>query len=424
MRYLLFTLLLSTIIVNSQIYDNTQISSQEAEFFNQHFNSSFYENQWVGFSLYDPEGNRVIYDYNGNKYFTPASVTKIFTLYAATKIFSDSIPALKYIVRNDTIFIKGTGDPTLLEPYFKQKSTIDFLKNRKEKIALYLGNFIDPIYAPGWSWDDFSEDFLPERSAFPIYGNVVNIKINKKSVSAVPGYFKSKVMLKKLPYARNFRSNIFYTDRNRMVPFIVSPPLIQKLLEENLTEKVNLVSRFPEGKEQVLYSLPFEDLYKRMITMSDNFLAEQTLLMASEHVFITMNSKSIIQYILKQYLYDLPQVPKWVDGSGLSRYNMITPQDLNHVLALLYAENTQSRLFNIFPAGGINGTISNSYKSKTPYIYAKTGTMTGVHNLSGYIKTNSGKVLVFSYMNNNYSHKVSQLKQKMEELLIYIRDHH
>ena len=66
---------------------------------------------------------------------------------------------------------------------------------------------------------------------------------------------------------------------------------------------------------------------KTMMHRSDNFFAEQSLLMVSNKLLDVMNDEKIIDTLLKTDFKDLPQKPGWVDGSGLSQYNLFTPQD-------------------------------------------------------------------------------------------------
>src|SRR5690349_3051690 len=68
----------------------------------------------TGFALFDISANKSVYEYNSDRYFTPASNTKIFTFYSSLKLLGDSIPAFKYLERNDSLIIWGTGDPSLL----------------------------------------------------------------------------------------------------------------------------------------------------------------------------------------------------------------------------------------------------------------------------------------------------------------------
>ncbi len=398
-------------------------SKAQTDFLNSHFTSDFYKNQWVGFYLYDPAEKKKIYNYQGEKYFIPASNTKIFTLYTGLKMLPDSIPSLKYMVKKDTLYIAGTGDPTLLEPYFKERKVIDFLQQRKENIALFPDNFNDTKFGPGWSWEDYIESFSPERGSFPIYGNVVTIT---SSSDVIPSYFSNSVKKEKKDFFRDLTKNIFYSsgEKKLQIPFITSDTLTKKLLELEIHKSVTLIHKFPKGKTNLLYSIPSDSLFRRMMLESNNFLAEQILLMGSASISEKINSTTTIDYMLSKQLKGLPQEPRWVDGSGLSRYNNFTPQDFVFVLNKMYQEYPFERLVKLFPTGGINGTLKNSYKGNTPYVFAKTGSMGQVFNLSGFLQTKSGKILIFSYMNNNYRRPNGEIKAQMQKALEYIRDNY
>ena len=78
----------------------------------------------------------------------------------------------------------------------------------------------------------------------------------------------------------------------------------------------------------------------------------------------------------------------------------------------------------IFSTGGVSGTIKNWYAAEQPYVFAKTGTLKHNHSLSGYLKTNSGKTLIFSFMNNHYPFSSTQVKTEMQSLLEDIRENY
>ena len=387
--------------------------------------SSFYDNQFTGIYIYDVKADKVLYNYNGEKYFTPASNAKIFTLFAGLTLLSDSIPAFKYAVDKDTITIQGTGDPTFLHNYFKDSTALKLVE-KYAKINIIANNTTDKRYGPGWAWEDFDAYYSAERSAFPIYGNVVTVK-NEEAISVQPAIYQQKIKITDNFYGRDEYQNNFYFRNDRKatteIPMIIDSTLTATLWNALLPNKVSLIQASAMRPNSIAYSVASDSLYRRMMEVSDNFLAEQLLLLASSTLSDTLSSSKARKYILVNHLKDLKQPPRWVDGSGLSRYNLFTPMSFVEVLTKLYKTIPQERLFHLFPVGGEFGTLKNWYAgTDKPYVFAKTGTVGNNHNISGYLLTNSGKVLVFSFMNNHFKKSNDAIKTQMQQTFEWLRD--
>ncbi len=388
-------------------------------------NTSIYKNQFTGLLIVNASTKDTLYATNSSKYFTPASNTKIFTLYTALKTLPKKIPALRYVEKNDTLYFEGTGDPSFLHPYLKDSTVFYFLKKHKN-LAFNLSNFQDTRFGPGWAWEDYDSGFSPERSSFPIYGNVASISKTFPS-QIIPHYFKDSLLFISNNRNRDQEHNRFYVDEYRTdtltVPFKTANKTVLHLLENVLNKPITLSNKTPTSETSTLYGIEADSLYIQLMQESDNFIAEQLLLLSASEISDTLNSKIAISYALDSLLPNLPQQPRWVDGSGLSRYNLFTPQSMVYVLDRLYNDVPQERLFKIFPAGGVSGTIKNWYTGNPePYIYAKSGSLGNNYCLSGYLLTKSGKVLIFSFMNNHFRTPTSQVKKQMEALFEEIRD--
>jgi D-alanyl-D-alanine carboxypeptidase/D-alanyl-D-alanine-endopeptidase (penicillin-binding protein 4) len=197
-----------------------------------------------------------------------------------------------------------------------------------------------------------------------------------------------------------------------------------RLLNDTLNKKIGDWSTFhatiPQFKN-VIHTQPTDSLFKPMMHRSDNFFAEQTLLMASNEHLGFMNDEKIIDTILKLDLKDISQRPKWVDGSGLSRYNLFTPKSFVYLLNKMKNEFGLDRMKNILPTGG-EGTLSSYFKKDAGFIYAKTGTLSNNCALSGYLITSKGKLLIFSVLANNYITGATPVRKAVEQFLQQLRE--
>jgi serine-type D-Ala-D-Ala carboxypeptidase/endopeptidase (penicillin-binding protein 4) len=410
----------------------------------------------VGICIYEPATGKYWYNHQADKYFIPASNTKIFTCYAGMKYLGDSLPALRVKEENNEITIQGTGDPTLLQPAFKYQPVYDYLKNKRQPILLDNSNWKDNRYGSGWSWDDFGAAYFVERCALPVYGNIMRFYLEKDELKFLP-YYRQDIapaypMNKypfnpSLPYLHiknlppkfgvkraSLTSNLFtiYESENPFKEARVAKQVDEfenlEFLKDSLyhtrygTDSVVTHHFFEPNKfNRVIRSQPTDSLLKPMMHRSDNFFAEQTLLMVSNEQLGYMNTAAIVDTILKTDFKEIPQKPKWVDGSGLSRYNLFTPQSIVWVLNKMKDEFGMERTKNIFATGG-EGTISNYYLEEKGFIFAKTGTLSNHCALSGFLITKKGKLLIFSVLTGSYPGEATQVRRAVERFLVGLRE--
>jgi D-alanyl-D-alanine carboxypeptidase/D-alanyl-D-alanine-endopeptidase (penicillin-binding protein 4) len=191
---------------------------------------------------------------------------------------------------------------------------------------------------------------------------------------------------------------------------LVSDSLHKEILQVESGKKIRY-----NGVPVVVYSRPVDSMLKPMMHRSDNFFAEQTLLMVGHKLAGVMNSGVAAEVVTRELLAGMPHKAKWVDGSGLSRFNLFTPADLVWVLDKMKKEFAWERITEVFPTGG-KGTL-RSYVADSGRLYAKTGTLSGVIALSGYVITKKNKTLIFSIMINNHQQPTAVLRNKMAGFL-------
>jgi D-alanyl-D-alanine carboxypeptidase/D-alanyl-D-alanine-endopeptidase (penicillin-binding protein 4) len=427
------------IILNSEFiifFTSCSIQQKIAKSAKQVINDSSLLTAHVGISIYEPATGKYWYNYQGDKYFVPASNTKLPSCYAAMKYLGHDLRGLDYLETDSVLFIRPTADPSFMHRDFKSQPAFEFLSLSNKKLAYITPKWEAEVYGSGWAWNDYNDDYMAERSEMPIYGNLIEFKLQQEGKK-----YSLKGDIKFFRYALNpyvdpitpnirirrrrvdntfdvFSSNGIFT--KVQVPFLTFEN--QRLLEDSL-KRAWLDNVYPssDAKFKTIYSRPTDSLLKPMMHNSDNFFAEQTLLMVSNEKLGVMNDGKIIDTLLKTDFKDLPQKPRWVDGSGLSRYNLFTPQDFVAILNKMKNEFGMDRIKNILPTGG-TGTISSYYKADSNYIFVKTGTLSGVVALSGFLYTKKGKLLIFSTLVNNHQASATAVRRAVEKFIEGIRE--
>lgn len=403
--------------------------------------SSVFAQSNTGFTMLDPATGKTLADVRGDHYFTPASNIKIFTLATCLDLLGDSVPALRYFVEDTFLVIRGVADPTFLHPYFQDfRRSVAFLEQSKFQLLLRETTLLEPRFGPGWAWDDYTEAYQPEKTIFPIYGNTLKIKgiSTGRGFQVDPPFFRTVVEYPSYYYHYDpIKPEIGRRESDNMVGMRRLPklgeeifipfkqPYFQGMLGDTLhVRDIDLARNHFDFSEtwpwKTLYSTPRDTVLRRMMHQSDNFIAEQMLLVCAGARFDQFRQDTLIQWMLENKWADMPQKPRWVDGSGLSRYNLSSPQSLAYLLQKMWQEQpNKPLLLSYFPAGGVGGTLQNSYYGPEgkPYVFAKTGGMSGVHCLSGYLVCKSGKVLIFSFMHNHFIGSNRPWKIEMERFL-------
>ncbi|WP_051203383.1 D-alanyl-D-alanine carboxypeptidase/D-alanyl-D-alanine-endopeptidase [Hugenholtzia roseola] len=416
---------------------HTNLGQDKADYLSQldkEMEGDIFANSFHGFVLYDLDSQKYLYEYNADKYFTPASNVKIATLFAALTWLPDSLPAFQYLVKGDSLIFWGTGDPTLLHSRFQNDTLIKFLDLAKDyKLYFSYTNYNDESYGEGWAWEDYRSEDGVEKSPLPIYQNMVELSADGScAVVCKPTYFvdflvnKEDIEVKKFAIFRSLQNNDFFYNLSgdidetvtQTLPFKPTPELIIALLSDTLKREISLIDYpIPAHAKTVYHSLKLPVL-ERMMQRSDNFLAEQLLLLCAHERFNTLNTEMIIEYTLRKKLRKLSHQPRWVDGSGLSRYNLFTPRSFVEILTQMRKIlPNETLLYNLFAVGGKKGTLARRYTKYPPFLYAKTGTLSNNHSVSGYLTTKSGRRWCFSFLNNHHMHSPSKIANQMEKIL-------
>lgn len=385
---------------------------------------------FVGLHIYDIKSEEEVFAYNARQHFTPASNMKLFTLLSCLEILDDEIATLAYCKSGTDLIIKGCGDPSFMTQTYSGDDIIKMVQRTKGRIYIDESHFLDKRFGSGWAWDDYPYYYQKEKTPLPVYGNGLLIDImDSINITTYPTFGRDLVsidtsetrMLSRPENSNQIKYNPTKNKRKKVyadIPFRMDETFTRSLLSKALGKPVYACPPSKECKTYREVKHKIGDLYKRMILDSDNFIADQLLLSCSYELFDTMDTRRVIKHLIQDQFAELSDTVRWVDGSGLSRYNLVTPRSITQILEKILEKKSWTFVKNIFPSKNSKGTLTQEFN--VPNVYAKTGSLSNNYNLSGYIKSKSGRIYAFSFMNNHFMDRTTEVNGSMQDILAFI----
>ncbi|RZL37114.1 MAG: peptidase S13, partial [Pedobacter sp.] len=271
-------------------------------------NSSVIDKYQVGFALFDAEKSEMIYQKDAHKYYTPASNTKLFTFYAGLKILGDSIPSLRYVEQGDSLIFWGTGDPALLHSVLKGNNAFNLLKQTNKKLFFAPGRYTGDFYGNGWQWDDYNAYYQAEINELPLFDNMVLVNSTTAgNMKIIPHTFASCFVTDSTKntgsfrVTRDFNLNVFNKPSvvipakyEQQIPYKVSTAVTVNLLADTLKKHISILNRAMPKNAKTIYSVKRDSVFKQLMLPSDNFVAEQLLLVYADKLNLPLNTATVI----------------------------------------------------------------------------------------------------------------------------------
>ena len=432
----------------------------------------------VGVILQDARSGKILYDYHGNKHFLPASTTKLFTAAAALQELGPlykyetslyyALPNIDHAERSSEVALKFTGDPS-----FKLVNLQSLLKKlRQAKIKEITGDllvddsiFDGPLLGHGWTWDSAAWYYAAPVSAiiidynqlgvtlFPTkeIGGTVVAKLDSNFPGANTRELKAKLIgvtyqdseTKCQIHAEVDDQNHVAingcwpigTEQQHLKLAIKNPRLQAKtlILEALKLNKIKLhgkikFAKVPANLTKLAHheSEPLYLLLNAILGESNNLYAESLVKTMGARLFgigsFKTGSLAVQQILTKSTGIDFAQA-RLHDGSGASRYNLLTPVQLSRLLYTMLHEASIGKYFrDAMAISGVNGTLQQRFASfdTKASIQAKTGTLAGVSALSGYLTTRSQRELIVTIMINHAATDGAALKRFENELCYFL----
>ncbi|MDA3860179.1 MAG: D-alanyl-D-alanine carboxypeptidase/D-alanyl-D-alanine-endopeptidase [Melioribacteraceae bacterium] len=414
----------------------------------------FFKTCQVGVDAYNITKKEIVFRHNEKLLFRPASNMKLITTTTAlcflgpeykfkTKIKYDG--KIEDSVLNGNLYFIGGFDPDFTSADLDTM----IMQLKDEGINKITGNIYSDVsnmdslfWGNGWMWDDDPSYNFPYMT--PLVINDVSMY-----VVIAPSLLGEKASIFTIPESNYFKfTNNIVTVDNDTSDLIVSRDWINRsdslILEGGLfvdaepdTIMVNLrhtnkyfltlaketlqknkigfdgtcgIKIAPDNaKEIVTKERLFSEVIINLNKDSDNLSTEMTLrAMAFERYGKYASAKKGIK-LLDSLIVEVGLNPKnyrLVDGSGVSHYNLVSDELLNEILIYmnLYHPKLFDVLYNSFPIAGVDGSLKDRMKKGTAHnnVHAKTGTLSGVSALSGYLHSKSGDLISFSINTQNF----------------------
>lgn len=450
----LFTSLVFVLLILNSKVISQEFNPEITEEINSILEDEYFQSTSLSVSIYDLTTNQILYELNPKLLLHPASNMKVITSIAAL-VYLDSGYTFNTSVYHTGIIMDSVcyGDLIVVGGFDPDFTTEDLdtivyaikdfgINEIRGNVYGDVSNMDSLFWGNGWMWDDDPSSDFPYMT--PLIVNDVSVE-----VAYEPGLIGNPVHFSLIPETNYFDvTNSTITTKedtsdfeitrdwlNRGNEILISGDLSYKAKAD--TVKINIVSpdyyflyllkeklennsikfigrldtlTLPEYSKHI-YSKkrPFDEVIVNLNKESDNLSAEMTLRLlglqysgkpASAEKGIEMVDSLISQTGLKYSDYRI------VDGSGVSHYNLVSTELMVELLKYIYSNSHEkfNVLYNSFPVAGIDGTLENRMKRAKAFqnVHAKTGTLSGVSTLSGYLKTANDHDIVFSLFLQNF----------------------
>lgn len=432
----------------------------------------------TGKRIYEHNGGKLFVPASNMKLFTSAAALLALTpdFRYETGLFTDG--TVHSGVLRGNLIIRGSGDPTI-SGYFNDNNPLYVfqqwaVKLKEMGVGEVRGNimidnsiFSSPPYGAGWNTDDRVHCYSAPRDAFSFNNNCVQLDI----IPAGKTGGSPKIIME--PDTRFIKiMNAATTGKGQtgetMSFEYTSPGVLrvngtvapsgtasthyiavrhpahfggyvfrEALASKGITVKGDIVcarncpvvapppveKRGRPWRRIAVYRSPvLSEIIKVVNKLSNNLYAELVLLAAGKtqaNTAATQEAIAAALSVLRDAGIDTNGLTM-TDGSGLSRYNLITPGSVVELLKVMANGPYAPQFIASLPAIGAEGTIKNRLKGSAAggRVRAKTGTMVHVRNLSGYVTTNDNETLIFSILCNNHDAPVSAIDSAIDRIIL------
>lgn len=444
--------------------------------------SSAASSSFWSFQVRNSRGD-ILEEYNGDNLIRPASNLKLVTSAAYMDLlgpdfqFQTNLYGSGEQTENQwdgDLYIQGAGDPSINgeaynDPLFLFQRWYSVLDSMGVEvidgnIVGHHGYFDDIPYPRGWEWDDLSYYYAPEISALSFNQNVVDLEVradgdpgSRPSITWYPfetPYVRFVNEQRITPqnasfdesYRRELGSNTIYLRSTlpeghyETEPLSVHNPSLYFI--DTFKRYLQLMGIRVEGQlllsdEPIAWnngsfteidqhrSKPLHTMIDRLNRESDNLYAEMLLKTVVAERYGVPGSTELGLEIVKGFMndhgFDTTAV-ELRDASGMAPATLLKTSDLNRFLVDMQYKPYFDQYYNSLSVAGTNGTLQYRFYNSdvTNNFSGKTGFMSGVRSISGYLDTESGERLIVTIATNNYTVRTAVVDRIHQQILDYL----
>lgn len=426
----------------------------------------------IGVTIKSMHTGHTLYTHNDQRFFVPASTLKVFTAEAAllylgpnfkfpTRFMTDA-QSINGGVLEGNLYLVHSGDPTLT--YFDMTSLMARLKAMQiQQIRgnVYIDNsaYDQVNTGPGWLWTDKRNCY-----AAPINASIINR--NCLSFTLVPGKSPgqaAQILMTPRYYFSGIKNNVtttsyksgncslrLNTESNSAIQVSGCmhkgeytrgfSTVVGDMMQYNKQLLQDLFYRYgirvdgtiapgiapPHLQAIAIHqSKPLSALVTEMLKKSDNIIAGSLLKKMGQYFSRRPGSWENGGNAIMKILSQKASLNIWrmtiIDGSGLSRYNQVTPAQIMQVLDFAYHnDDTNNEFISALPIAGVDGTLKNRLQHIARKVRAKTGTMHGVLSLAGYAVSADKEPFAFVIMINGHPGSNWQYREIEDRIVTYL----
>ena len=444
------------------------------------FSSAAIDHAFWGVAVRSLKNDELLFSLNSNRMQTPASNMKLITTAVAadklgwdyrytTKIYATG-PQSGSAIEGDLVIVSN-GDPTINPRHPERWGAFDAWAKQLHARGIQsisgrlVGDdnaFAEPGWGVGWAWDDLSEGYGAAVGGLQYNENQVDLQIGPgleagaraiisvsppdsgirldNAVVTVGAGEPTRVSIHRLPGSPTLTisgqvaagSNPINDTAAVPNPTLLYLNALRTALERNgiivggVPADIDDLQAKPDYSNATLLiedqSAPLSAIIDVCLKWSRNEYAETLLysLTPSQPQATAAAGLDVVRETLRSWGVP-PELYIARDGSGLSRNDYASPDAFIGVLSHMWKDPRHMELFrDSQPHAGTNGTLANRLRNTPAYerVWAKTGSMSNVRSLSGYLMTLDNEPIVFSMMSTGFRVPAAQIDATMDEALV------